>query len=104
MGETERRLAIVVKNFNRLIKWEVVINVLRRMYYYAGVFFPYLIMAPAFFSGDADYGSFVQANFAFNMVEGAVSVFIQNIDELAKWSAGISRLEGFQSSVGKAQC
>jgi len=99
--ESHRRLGSVVDNYNRLIKWEVVISVLRRMYNYAGVFFPYMIMAPQYFSGDADYGSFVQANFAFNMVEGSISFIVQNIDELAKFWSGVSRLEGFQNSIAE---
>mmetsp|Transcript_46712 Transcript_46712/g.99754 ORF Transcript_46712/g.99754 Transcript_46712/m.99754 type:complete len:710 (+) Transcript_46712:85-2214(+) len=100
--ETHRRLDVVVQNFNRLIKWEVILNVLRRSYTYAGNFFPYLIMAPSFLAGQQGYGSFVQANFAFNQVEFALSFIVSNIDDLAKWFSGISRLEGFQQSVQEA--
>ncbi|CAK9055923.1 unnamed protein product, partial [Durusdinium trenchii] len=67
--ETKRRLGWVVTNFNYLIKWEVIISVLRRSYGYAGNFFPYLIMAPAYLAGELEYGSFIQSKFAFNMVE-----------------------------------
>merc|ERR1719401_854900 len=97
--ETLRRLGSVVSNFNSLIRWEVIISTLRRSYGYAGYFFPYLIMAPAYLRGELEYGSFVQAKFAFSQVEYALSFVISNIDEMAKWWAGISRLEGFQSTV-----
>jgi len=97
--ETLRRLGSVVTNYNYLIKWEVVISVLRRSYGYAGYFFPYLIMAPAYLRGELEYGSFVQAKFAFSMVESALSFVVSNIDEMAAWWAGISRLEGFQSAI-----
>ncbi|CAE7808832.1 unnamed protein product, partial [Symbiodinium sp. CCMP2456] len=50
--ETKRRMGCVVKNYNYLIKWEVIISVLRRSYGYAGNFFPYLIMAPAYLRGE----------------------------------------------------
>jgi len=46
-----------------------------------------------------DYGSFVQAAFAFNMVEGSLFFIVNQIEELAKFTAGINRLEGFQSKV-----
>jgi len=97
--ETQRRLGSVVKNFNYLIKWEVVISVIRRSYGYAGNFFPYLIMAPAYLAGQIEYGSFIQAKFAFSMVEGALSFVVSNIDQMAQWWAGISRLAGFASAM-----
>ena len=56
-------------------------------------------MAVPYFAGTIDYGKFVQANFAFNMVEGSLFFIVNQIDELAKFTAGISRLEGFQSEV-----
>eukprot|EP00931_Biecheleriopsis_adriatica_P034202 TRINITY_DN1977_c0_g1_i4.p1 TRINITY_DN1977_c0_g1~~TRINITY_DN1977_c0_g1_i4.p1 ORF type:complete len:716 (+),score=166.61 TRINITY_DN1977_c0_g1_i4:61-2208(+) len=97
--ETKRRLGWVVTNFNYLIKWEVIISVLRRSYGYAGNFFPYLLMAPAYLRGEIEYGEFIQAKFAFAMVESALSFVVINIDQMAHWWAGISRLAGFQSSM-----
>lgn len=98
-AEVNRRLSIVVTNTNYLIKWKVVIGVLRRCYDYAGNFLPYLLMAPAYLNGDIDYGSFIQARFSFSMVEGALSFVVSNVDELAAWWAGIDRLEGFQRAL-----
>ncbi len=97
--ENQRRLGVLVKNFNLLIIWKTIIFTMKRSTNYAGVFFPYLIMAVPYFAGTIDYGKFVQANFAFNMVEGSLFFIVNQIDELAKFTAGISRLEGFQSEV-----
>jgi len=98
-NETERRLGEVVRNFNLLIIWRVIIDVMRRSINYAGNFFPYLIMAIPYFRGDIDYGRFIQASFAFGMVEGSLFFIVKQIEELAKFTAGIGRLEGFQSKV-----
>ncbi len=98
-NETERRLGEVVRNFNLLIIWRVIIDVMRRSINYAGNFFPYLIMAIPYFNGDIDYGRFIQASFAFGMVEGSLFFIVNQIEELAKFTAGIGRLEGFQSKV-----
>ena len=100
-SETRRRLASVVRNFNLLIIWRVIIDVMRRSIGYAGNFFPYLVMAVPYFAGEIDYGGFIQANFAFGMVEGSLFYVVNQIEELAKFTAGISRLEGFQSKVEK---
>ena len=45
----------VVRNFNLLIIWRVIIDVMRRSINYAGNFFPYLLAIP-YFKGDIDYG------------------------------------------------
>ncbi len=100
-AETQRRLAEVVRNFNLLIIWRVIIDVMRRSINYAGNFFPYLIMAVPYFAGEIDYGRFIQASFAFGMVEGSLFFVVNQIEELAKFTAGINRLEGFQSKIEK---
>ncbi|MEB3261373.1 MAG: ABC transporter ATP-binding protein/permease, partial [Cyanobacteriota bacterium] len=99
LSETLRRLSEAIRNFNVLIIWQVVIGAIQRSVGYAGNFFPYLIMAGAYFSGQIDYGRFIQASFAFSMVEGSLMFVVNNITELAQFSAGVSRLEGFQSKV-----
>ncbi len=99
ISETKRRLGEVVRNFNLLIIWRVIIDVMRRSIGYAGNFFPYLVMAVPYFAGEIDYGGFIQANFAFGMVEGSLFFVVNQIEDLAKFTAGISRLEGFQSKV-----
>ena len=98
-AETRRRLSSVVRNFNLLIIWQVIIDVMRRSTSYAGNFFPYVIMSVPYFAGEIDFGSFTQAIFAFNMVESSLFFVVNQIEELAKFTAGISRLEGFQSKV-----
>ncbi|TCD55589.1 ABC transporter ATP-binding protein/permease [Synechococcus sp. BS55D] len=97
--ETQRRLGFVVRNFNLLIIWRVVIDVMRRSIGYASNFFPYLVMAAPYFAGEIDYGGFIQANFAFGMVESSLFFVVNQIEELAQFTAGITRLEGFQSKV-----
>ena len=97
--ESYRRLGSVVKNFNLLIIWQVIIDVMRRSVSYAGVFLPFLVMAPVYFAGEIDFGVFNQANFAFNMVEGSLFFIVARIEQLARFAAGISRLEGFQTKI-----
>lgn len=102
--ESLRRLDTLVTNFNRLIRWKVLISVLQRLYKYGGVFIPYLIMAPLYLDGDQKYGDFVQATFAFNMVESGLSFIAESIEGMALWAAGITRLEGFQTSIEEVNC
>jgi len=99
--ETVCRLSTVVANYTRLILWQVLISVLRRMYTYGNVFVPYVVMAPFIMSGHLTYGDFSQANFTFRLVEDSLSFIAQSLEGMTAWVAGISRLEGFQSAVAE---
>jgi len=46
-----------------------------------------------------DYGSFQQANLNYNLLEGSLFFIIYKIEALARFSASIGRLEGFQSNM-----
>lgn len=97
--EGERRLDGVIVNYNRLIIWEALIQVIQRSYDYFSRFLPWLVIAPIYFAKQVDFGVFGQASIAFSQVLFSVSYIVNNIDRLAAFSASISRLEGFQGKV-----
>ena len=100
--ETERRLGILVKNFNFLIIWETIIRVIQRSSFYGSNFIPYVILFGPILSGEMDYGGFSQASVAFNLVESSLFFIIYNIEALARFSASIGRLAGFQTNIEEA--
>ncbi len=97
--EVTRRLAAVIENFNLLIVWEVLLRVLQRTSIYASNFIPYMILAAPILAGGMNYGDFAQANVAYNLVESSLFFIVYNIEALARFSASINRLEGFQSNI-----
>jgi putative ATP-binding cassette transporter len=97
--EGERRLDGVIVNYNRLIIWVALISVIQRSYDYMSRFLPYFAIAPIYFAQKVDFGVFTQASIAFYQVLSSVSYIVNNIDQLAAFSASISRLEGFQGKV-----
>jgi putative ATP-binding cassette transporter len=99
LDEAERRLGGAIRNFDRLIIWEAMINVIQRSYDYFSRFLPWLVIAPLYFLKEVDFGVFGQAGIAFSQVFFSVSFIVNNIEGLAQFSASISRLEGFQSKV-----
>ncbi|MBM5816324.1 MAG: ABC transporter ATP-binding protein/permease [Cyanobacteria bacterium K_Offshore_surface_m2_239] len=99
LDEAERRLGGAIRNFDRLIIWEAMINVIQRSYDYFSRFLPWLVIAPLYFAKAVDFGVFGQAGIAFSQVFFSVSFIVNNIEALAQFSASISRLEGFQSKV-----
>jgi putative ATP-binding cassette transporter len=92
-------LGTVIKNFDLLIIWESLLKMLQRSGIYASNFIPYLILIEPILAGEMDYGSFAQANVAYNLVEGSLFFIIYNIESLARFSASVGRLEGFQSNI-----
>ncbi|MFM1800187.1 MAG: hypothetical protein RLZZ117_2465 [Cyanobacteriota bacterium] len=99
LDEAERRLGGAIRNFDRLIVWEAMINVIQRSYDYFSRFLPWLVIAPLYFLKEVDFGVFGQAGIAFSQVFFSVSFIVNNIEALAQFSASISRLEAFQSKV-----
>jgi putative ATP-binding cassette transporter len=97
--EAERRLGGAIFNFNRLIVWSALITVIQRSYDYFSRFLPWLVIAPLYFAKQKDFGVFGQAGIAFSQVFFSVSFIVNNIEELASFSASISRLEGFQTRI-----
>ena len=97
--EAERRLTGAIRNYDRLIVWQALIQVIQRSYDYFSRFLPWLVIAPIYFAKEVDFGVFGQASIAFSQVLFSVSYIVNNIDQLAAFSASISRLEGFQGKV-----
>ncbi|MCP9850904.1 ABC transporter ATP-binding protein/permease [Cyanobium sp. Morenito 9A2] len=97
--EAERRLGGAIRNYNSLIIWEAMIQVIQRSYDYFSRFLPWLVIAPIYFAKEVDFGVFGQASIAFSQVLFSVSYIVNNVDRLAAFSASISRLEGFQGKV-----
>lgn len=97
--EVERRLGGAIKNFDRLIIWQALINMIQRSYDYFSRFLPWLVIAPVYFAKGVEFGVISQSFIAFSQVFGSVSFIVNNIENLTAFSASISRLEGFQSTI-----
>ena len=100
--ERERLLARfshVVHNY-----WGIMIAQKRLTWFTAGygqvsMIFPYIVVAPAYFSGNIQLGQLMQTASAFGQVQGSFSFFISAYSTLAEWKAVVDRLVGFQRSV-----
>ena len=101
--EADRRLGKAIVNFDRLIIWNALITVIQKSYDYFSRFLPWLVLAPLYFAKQKDFGVFGQAGIAFSQVFFSVSFIVNNISELAAFSASISRLEAFQGKVESFQ-
>ena len=72
-------------------------------YSQAAVIFPYIVVAPRFFSGAIHLGGFMQTASAFREVQFALSWFVDSYSKLAEWKATVDRLIGFHNAIERAR-
>ncbi len=98
-GQVIDRLMDAVRNFDLLIIWQSIIVLFQLGYNYFTRLIPYLIIAPLYFVGEADFGSIGQASFAFSMVLSALSLITNQIQNITQFAASIKRLGEFYESL-----
>ena len=89
----------VLRNFRLLIGWQRNLSFLTTAYRYIPVVLPYLVLFPQYFSGTIAFGDMTQANFAFMQVYGALSLIVEQIEQITNFAAGVDRLSAFTTTV-----
>jgi len=72
-------------------------------YAQVAVIFPYIVVAPRFFSGAIQLGGLMQTASAFREVQVALSWFVDAYSRLAEWKATVDRLIGFHNAIERAR-
>ncbi len=97
-GETEEILQLkqrfirAIVNFDLLINWQRNLGFFTTSYNYFVSALPYLVIAPIYFAGQTDFGTFTQAAIAFNQIFRALSVVVGQFESLTAFAAGIERM------------
>ncbi|MEM6451992.1 MAG: ABC transporter ATP-binding protein/permease [Cyanobacteria bacterium P01_D01_bin.105] len=90
-----RRLLTAIRNFDLLIIWQSLIDLFQLGYNYFTRIVPYMIVAPLYFAGETDFGTFSQAAIAFSQVLTALSLVTNRIEQISEFAASINRLGTF---------
>ncbi|MDB9338097.1 MULTISPECIES: ABC transporter ATP-binding protein/permease [Cyanophyceae] len=97
-GETEEILQLkqrfmrAILNFDLLINWQRNLGFFTTSYNYFVSALPYLVIAPIYFAGETDFGTFTQAAIAFSQIFSALSVVVGQFESLTAFAAGIERM------------
>ncbi len=97
-GETEEILQLkqrfmrAIVNFDLLINWQRNLGFFTTSYNYFVSALPYLVIAPIYFAGQTDFGTFTQAAIAFSQIFRALSVVVGQFENLTAFAAGIERM------------
>ena len=101
-AERERlmdRFANVVNNWRAIMTRQKKLTFFTASFGQVAIIFPYIVVAPAYFSGTMQLGGMMQTASAFGSVQQSLSFFVDSYRELAEWRAVIERLSGFERAI-----
>jgi vitamin B12/bleomycin/antimicrobial peptide transport system ATP-binding/permease protein len=104
-AEQERlldRFGRVVQNWYEIMTRTKRLTAFTASYSQAAVVFPYVLVAPAYFTDKIQLGGMMQTANAFSKVQDALSFFVSAYRSLAEWSSVVARLEGFEEAISSA--
>jgi putative ATP-binding cassette transporter len=93
------RFGALIGNWYALMDRQKKLLFFTQSYSQASVVFPYLMVAPAYFSKTMQLGGLMQTGSAFSNVQDALSYFVAAYRNIAEFQAIVTRLSGFQSAV-----
>ena len=89
----------VFDNFNRLIKWQLYLDIFRNSYDFITWALPSIIIGPRVLSGELEVGVITQAGAAFAIILSSLTVIVSQLDRLTEFAAGINRLSTFSATI-----
>jgi len=98
-SHVERRFASVFANFGDLIQWGLRLNLFTYGYGLMTLALPSVIIAPRVLSGELEVGRVVEAGGAFAAILGSLTVFVDNLEYLSRFAAGVGRLDAFVGRI-----
>ncbi|MGC2493099.1 ABC transporter ATP-binding protein/permease [Candidatus Binatus sp.] len=100
--QLRQRFAKVVDNFKLLILWQRHLTLFTAAYDNAAGLVPYFVLAGAYFSGRFALGEFTQAAYAFSVLQGSMSLVVDQFQALTDYASVVNRLAVFEESCEKA--
>jgi vitamin B12/bleomycin/antimicrobial peptide transport system ATP-binding/permease protein len=103
LGGLRQRFGSVIANWWALMYKRKQLGWFTSFYSQLAIIFPYVVVAPRFFSGAIPLGAIFQTASAFGQVQGSLSWFIGAYPDFADWKATVDRLVGFQESLARVK-
>ena len=101
--ELDGRFRDVLGNWFALIRRQKLLGFFADGFKHVSLYFPYLVLAPFYFSGEMQLGVLMQAGSAFATVRTSLSFFVTAYRELTEWVAVTRRLEGLDQTLDCAR-
>ena len=85
-------------NYIRLIRWQFGLNFFQYTHTLLIALLPSIVIAPRVLSGELEVGRIVEATGAFGAIMGSLTILVDNMESLALFAAGISRVKALNLS------
>ncbi len=102
MHQLRRRFFNVVSNYKLLILWQRHLALFTNAYDNAATMVPYFVLAGAYFSGRFELGEFTQAAYAFSVLQGSLSLVVDQFQALTDYASVVNRLAAFEEHCATA--
>ncbi|MCX8501125.1 MAG: ATP-binding cassette domain-containing protein, partial [Alphaproteobacteria bacterium] len=99
----QSRLAEVITMMRQVLHRRKIIIGVRSTYGQIATIFPFLVIAPRYFSKEITLGTMTQTAGAFGSVQDSLSVLIDSYTAIAGWQATIERLHDFNLGLRDAE-
>lgn len=98
------KFAAVFANYFRLLVWQKRLISFNVGFNQIAIVFPFIVTAPAYFSGAIMLGFMMQTANSFGRVQDALTWFVDSfLEQIAPWKAVTDRLTGFDASLRTSQ-
>ncbi|MCU0536696.1 MAG: ABC transporter ATP-binding protein/permease [Hydrococcus sp. Prado102] len=94
-----QRFFEAIRNFDLLIGWQRNLGFFTTSYNYFVAALPYLVVVPIYFAGNTEFGAITQAAIAFRQIFGALSIIVDQFENLTAFAAGVNRLDSLADSL-----
>lgn len=88
-------------NFNKLIRWQLNLNLFQYGYAFLTIMLPSAIVASRVLSGELEVGRAIQAAGAFAAILASLTVIVDNFESLSRFVAGLDRLSTFSGALAQ---
>ncbi len=89
-------------NYTRLIRWQFGLNFFQYTHTLLMALLPSIVIAPRVLSGELEVGRIVEATGAFSAIMGSLTILVDNMESLAGFAAGVSRVKKLNSHLKRA--
>src|SRR5271170_2911231 len=100
--QLRQRFAKVISNFKLLILWQRHLTLYTAAFDNAAALVPYFVLASAYFSGHFQLGEFTQAAYAFSVLQGSLSLVVDQFQALTEYASVANRLAAFEEACTSA--
>ena len=102
-AQAQRLFGQLFANFTNLIRWQLRLNFFQYPQSLLLLMLPSMVIARRVLSGELEVGRIVQAEGAFAAIMSALTILVDNVENLSLFAAGVSRVAVLAHSVVPAK-